>query len=227
MAFPTMPAARTAVRPERRSAVGGNSVAAAPEPERPRRGLFPLRRRARILGQGQQFHHRDRAVFRHQGLRLPGRALGAVRRSGRARRDCASSAIRAILRAGARRPTRCAISSPRASAATAGTASTIRPTTARRRSIRTFVKQDCSKTIDGVGIATLQTRYLRKKGQSQFDPRTDRETEGQFESLVRFELTKSSSALESSPDLERSIVPTARTPRSSSPAMRFASRASG
>ena len=56
--------------------------------------------------------------------------------------------------------------------------------------IRTFVKQDCRKTIDGVGVATLQTRYLRKKGQSQYDPRTDRETEGQFESYVRFELTK-------------------------------------
>jgi hypothetical protein len=56
--------------------------------------------------------------------------------------------------------------------------------------LRSFIKQDCRKTIDGVGVATLQTRYLRKKGQSRFDPRTDRETEGQFESLVRFELTK-------------------------------------
>jgi hypothetical protein len=56
--------------------------------------------------------------------------------------------------------------------------------------MRTFVKQDCRKTIDGVGAATLQTRYLRKKGQSQYDPRTDRETEGQFESHARFELTK-------------------------------------
>jgi hypothetical protein len=36
----------------------------------------------------------------------------------------------------------------------------------------------------------LETRYLRKKGQSQYDPRTDRETDGQFESHVRFELTK-------------------------------------
>jgi hypothetical protein len=53
-----------------------------------------------------------------------------------------------------------------------------------------LVKQDCRKTIDGVGVATLQTRYLRKKGQSQYDPRTDRETDGQFESHVRFELTK-------------------------------------
>ena len=61
---------------------------------------------------------------------------------------------------------------------------------ARISRIRTFVKQDCRKTIDGVGVATLQARYLRKKGQSQYDPRTDRETEGQFESYVRFELTK-------------------------------------
>jgi len=56
--------------------------------------------------------------------------------------------------------------------------------------VRSFIKQDCSKAIDGVGNATLQTRYLRKKGQSQYDPRTDRETEGQFESAVRFELMK-------------------------------------
>jgi hypothetical protein len=56
--------------------------------------------------------------------------------------------------------------------------------------MRTFVKQDCRKAIDGIGVATLQTRYLRKKGQSQYDPRTDRETEGQFESHARFELTK-------------------------------------
>jgi hypothetical protein len=57
--------------------------------------------------------------------------------------------------------------------------------------LRTFIKQDCSKTIDGVGNAVLHTRFFRKKGQSQYDPRTDRETEGQFESTVRFELMKS------------------------------------
>jgi hypothetical protein len=56
--------------------------------------------------------------------------------------------------------------------------------------LRTFIKQDCSKAIAGVGNATLLTRFLRKKGQSQYDPRTDRETEGQFESLVRFELMR-------------------------------------
>jgi hypothetical protein len=56
--------------------------------------------------------------------------------------------------------------------------------------LRTFIKQDCSKAIDGVGNATLLTRFFRKKGQSQYDPRTDRETEGQFESTVRFELMK-------------------------------------
>jgi hypothetical protein len=55
---------------------------------------------------------------------------------------------------------------------------------------RTFIKQDCRKAIHGVGNAALHTRYFRKKGQSQFDPRTDRETDGQFESLVRFELTR-------------------------------------
>jgi len=31
--------------------------------------------------------------------------------------------------------------------------------------------------------------YFRKKGQSEVDPHSGRATEGQFESLVRFELT--------------------------------------
>jgi hypothetical protein len=56
--------------------------------------------------------------------------------------------------------------------------------------VRTFIKQDCRKAIDGVGVVALHTRYFRKRGQSQLDPRTDRETAGQFESLVRFELTR-------------------------------------
>jgi hypothetical protein len=54
---------------------------------------------------------------------------------------------------------------------------------------RTFIKQHCRKTIEGVGVAELRTHYFRKPGQSERDPRTSRETEGQFESLVRFELT--------------------------------------
>jgi hypothetical protein len=53
---------------------------------------------------------------------------------------------------------------------------------------RTFIKQDCRKSVANAGLAMLQTRYLRKPGQSQYDPHTQRETEGQFESLVRFEL---------------------------------------
>ena len=64
------------------------------------------------------------------------------------------------------------------------------PTDGETAVLRTFIKQDCSKSIDGIGNATLLTRFLRKKGQSQYDPRTDRETDGQFESHVRFELTK-------------------------------------
>jgi hypothetical protein len=35
----------------------------------------------------------------------------------------------------------------------------------------------------------MQVNYFRKKGQSEVDPHTGRTTEGQFESLVRFELT--------------------------------------
>jgi hypothetical protein len=56
--------------------------------------------------------------------------------------------------------------------------------------IRTFVKQVCRKVIAGLGTATIRTNFFRKKGQSQFDPRTQRETTDQFESTVRFELTR-------------------------------------
>jgi hypothetical protein len=56
-----------------------------------------------------------------------------------------------------------------------------------------FVKQDCRKEIDAMTGATLATRYLRKPGQSRIDPRTGRETAGQYESMVRFELVRKSS----------------------------------
>jgi hypothetical protein len=53
-----------------------------------------------------------------------------------------------------------------------------------------FVKQHCRKQIDGRTTATLSTRHLRKAGQSHLDPHTGRETSGQFESTVRFELMR-------------------------------------
>jgi hypothetical protein len=53
-----------------------------------------------------------------------------------------------------------------------------------------FVKERCRKDIDAKTTAALTTRHLRKAGQSQFDPRTGRETAGQFESSVRFELVQ-------------------------------------
>lgn len=53
-----------------------------------------------------------------------------------------------------------------------------------------FVKERCRKDIDARTTASLTTRHLRKAGQSQFDPRTGRETAGQFESSVRFELAQ-------------------------------------
>jgi hypothetical protein len=52
------------------------------------------------------------------------------------------------------------------------------------------VKERCRKDIDAKTTAVLTTRHLRKAGQSQFDPRTGRETAGQFESSVRFELVQ-------------------------------------
>jgi hypothetical protein len=52
-----------------------------------------------------------------------------------------------------------------------------------------FIKQDCRKSLDGPALAVLQTRYFRKKGQYRFDPHSSKETKGEFESTVRFELT--------------------------------------
>jgi hypothetical protein len=54
---------------------------------------------------------------------------------------------------------------------------------------RTFIKQRCKKTVEGGALARLDTNYLRKKGQAEIDPQTGRQTEGLFESLVRFDLT--------------------------------------
>jgi hypothetical protein len=55
---------------------------------------------------------------------------------------------------------------------------------------RTFLKQRCVKDIAGLGKAFLEAHYYRKKGQSPYDPRTGRQTQGQFESVTRFELTQ-------------------------------------
>jgi hypothetical protein len=52
------------------------------------------------------------------------------------------------------------------------------------------VKERCRKDLEAKTAASLTTRHLRKAGQSQFDPRTGRETAGQFESSVRFELVQ-------------------------------------
>jgi len=54
---------------------------------------------------------------------------------------------------------------------------------------RTFIKQRCKKAVEGNALAEMQVNYFRKKGQSEVDPHSGRATEGQFESLVRFELT--------------------------------------
>jgi hypothetical protein len=53
---------------------------------------------------------------------------------------------------------------------------------------RTFIKQRCKKIIDGA-LAEMHTNFFRKKGQTEVDIRSGRATEGQFESVVRFELT--------------------------------------
>jgi len=53
---------------------------------------------------------------------------------------------------------------------------------------RTFIKQHCKKPVE-TAVAEVWTSFFRKKGQAEFDSRSGRQTEGQFESLVRFELT--------------------------------------
>jgi hypothetical protein len=53
-----------------------------------------------------------------------------------------------------------------------------------------FVKQRCRKQIDERTTASLSTRHLRKAGQSQVDPQSGKDTRGQFESAVRFELVR-------------------------------------
>ena len=54
---------------------------------------------------------------------------------------------------------------------------------------RTFIKQQCRRAVEGGAVAELHTNYFRKKGQAAIDPQSGRQTERQFESLVRFELT--------------------------------------
>jgi hypothetical protein len=53
-----------------------------------------------------------------------------------------------------------------------------------------FIKQRCDKDIAGDLHAVLVTRYLRKPGQSQYDPHSGKETLNQFDSNVRFELVR-------------------------------------
>ena len=53
-----------------------------------------------------------------------------------------------------------------------------------------FIKQRCEKDMDDGVHGVLVTRYLRKPGQSQYDPHSGKETTNQFESLVRFEMVK-------------------------------------
>jgi hypothetical protein len=53
-----------------------------------------------------------------------------------------------------------------------------------------FIKQNCQKQIDAATRGVLVTRYLRKPGQSQYDPHSGKETLNQFESNVRFELLR-------------------------------------
>jgi hypothetical protein len=53
-----------------------------------------------------------------------------------------------------------------------------------------FIKQRCDKDVAGGLRGVLVTRYLRKPGQSQYDPHSGKETLNQFDSNVRFELVR-------------------------------------
>ena len=184
-----MPAARTAVRPERRSPVGGTSVAAARSPTAATRSISATTTNWNIGPEANNFSTEVEqfsgtkvygfpvvlsALFDAAGVLVGTRIVSDPRDPSRRREE--AYALRNFITARFGRDGWDCIDHP--------------PADGETPVIRTFVKQDCRKTIDGVGVATLQTRYLRKKGQSQYDPRTDRETEGQFESYVRFELTK-------------------------------------
>ena len=52
-----------------------------------------------------------------------------------------------------------------------------------------FIKQHCEKLTPERHM-TLDARFLRKPGQSQYDPHSGKETTNQFESNVRFELVR-------------------------------------
>jgi hypothetical protein len=56
-----------------------------------------------------------------------------------------------------------------------------------------FVNQRCRKRIDAQTTAFLSARHLRKAGQSGLDRVSGKETRGQFESVVRFELIRGAS----------------------------------
>ena len=92
---------------------------ALPGGDRLARGLFPLRRRAGVLGQGQQPAPADGAIFRHQDLRLPHHRLRLDRRGGTLRGIRLVSDPRATTRTGRGLPLRIF---HRASAATDGRA---------------------------------------------------------------------------------------------------------
>jgi hypothetical protein len=128
---------------------------------------------------------RKRTVFRHQDLGFPV-VLSALFDAGGCSRACASSAIRATLRNRGRTLTRCATSSPPASAATVGHADhpPVEGETPFAHFHQTGLPQSDRRRRGCPSYA------ISKRGQSQLDPRTDRETAGQFESLVRFELTR-------------------------------------
>ncbi len=53
-----------------------------------------------------------------------------------------------------------------------------------------YIKQRCTKTMADGASGLLVTRHLRKRGQTQYDPHSGKETTNQFESSVRFELVK-------------------------------------
>ena len=98
-------------------------------------------------------------------------------------------ATRAIPRASARKPTCCAISSPRATAATAGTASICRPRTARRRCSAPSSSSAARSPSTATPSPTCRPATSARRARRRLDPRSGRQTEGQFESFVRFELT--------------------------------------
>ena len=163
----TTPAAPMAAPPSTAASGCGDFRRCRPEAKRAARSLFPLRRRARILGQGQQPAAADGAILRHQDLRLPDHRVGADRRRRRACAASAWSATRGSSSTTATRPICCAISSTARFGREGWACDKLAPEDGETPVDGIFVKERCRKEIDERTTASLATRHLPRPGKAR------------------------------------------------------------